>query len=105
QDADRRNVAAPGAARGRRWSDVVPPDQRTGGLVEREHVVAGGDREEDTLAARTVLEIERRREHRAGEDGLEAGVEDHRRRRRLAQRGLDEVAVARRVIVALEHRV
>ena len=79
-DADRMNATAAGAAVLRRAADVVHPDDRAGGLVQRVDVVAGRDREEHTLSAWAVLQIERRREHRAREAGGEAGRRGHRPR-------------------------
>src|SRR5262245_45612523 len=64
----------------RRAADVAHPDDRPGRLVEREDVVPGRDRDEDALAARAVLEIERGRVRRAREGGVEPGSHGHRRR-------------------------
>ena len=61
-----------------------------GRLVEREHVVAVGHREEHALAAGAVLEIERRRPGVAGEARREGRRRWPSRGRRLGQRRLDE---------------
>ena len=104
-DADRVNAAAARAAVLRRAADVVHPDHRARVLVQRVDVVAGRRRDQQAGVIGTVLPVERRRGHRAGEGAREPGRRDHGRRRGLGQARLDEVPVAGRVLVPLGDRL
>jgi hypothetical protein len=82
---------------------LLVPHDRAGHRVERVNLVLHRRRDDEVLPAGRAFEIEGLRERRALDHGVEVGVLVDRGGPRLGERRVDVEAVAREVLVVLEH--